>query len=84
MIPSHKIILNHNQIASFNKEKFLGIVLDNKLNLDSQITSLCKKAGQEFSALARINHYLTPDQKFSAIKLSSKIPMHLLPTDMDA
>ena len=62
--PSHKIILNNNEIASSNEEKRLGILLDSKLNFDSHITSLCKKAGQKLSALARTNHYLTPDQKF--------------------
>ena len=61
--PTHKIILNNNEIASSNEEKLLGILLDSKLNFDSHITSLCKKAGQKLSALARINHYLTPDQK---------------------
>ena len=61
--PSHKIILNNNEIASSNEEKLLGILLDSKLNFDSHITSLCKKAGQKLSALARINHYLTQDQK---------------------
>ena len=38
-------------------------LLENKLNFDSHITSLCKKAGQKRSALARINHYLTQAQK---------------------
>ena len=61
--PSHKIILNNNEIASSNEERRLGILLDSKLTLDSHITSLCKKAGQKPSALARINHYLTPHQK---------------------
>ena len=61
--PSHKIILNNNEIANSNEEKLLGILLDSKLNFDSHIISLCKKAGQKLSALARINHYLTPDQK---------------------
>ena len=37
--------------------------MDSKLKFDSRITSLCKKAGQNYSALARINHYLTQDQK---------------------
>ena len=37
--------------------------MDSKLNFDSHITSLCKKAGQKLSAPARINHYLTQDQK---------------------
>ena len=60
--PTHKIILN-NEIASFNVEKLLGILLDIKLNFDSHITSLCKKPGHKLSALARISHYLTHNQK---------------------
>ena len=58
--PTRKIVLNNNEIASSNEEKLLGIHLDSKLNFDSHITSLCKKAGQKRSALERINHYLTP------------------------
>ena len=58
---NQKIILNNNEIASSNEEKLLGILLDNKLNFDSHITSLCKKACQKLSALARINHYVTQD-----------------------
>ena len=61
--PTHKIILNNNEISSSNEEKLSGILLDSKLNFDFHITSLCKKAGQKLSALARINYYLTPDQK---------------------
>ena len=61
--PSHKIILNNNEIASSNAEKLLGILLDSKLNFVSHITSLCKKSEQKLSALTRMNHYLTPDQK---------------------
>ena len=61
--PSHKIILNNKKIASPNEEKHSGFLLDSKLNFESHITYLCKKAGKKFSALVRINHYLTPDQK---------------------
>ena len=63
--PTQEIILNlnNNENASSNTEKLLGILLDSKLNFDSHITSLCKKAEQKVSALARINHYLTQDQK---------------------
>ena len=35
--PSHKIILNNNEIASFNE----CILLDGQLNFDCHITSLC-------------------------------------------
>ena len=62
--PSHEIILNNHEIASSNEEKLLVILLDSKLNLDSHIISLCKKTGQKFSALSRINHYFTAEQKF--------------------
>ena len=55
--------MNNNEISSSSKEKLLGILLDNKLNFDSHITSLCKKAGQKLSVLAGINHCLTQDQK---------------------
>ena len=68
--PTYKIILK-NKIASSNEEKLLSIFLDSKFNFDSPITSLCIKAGQKLSALARINHYLTPDQKLLLKKLLS-------------
>ena len=61
--PSHKIIFYNNEVAISNEEKPLGILLDSKLNFESHITSLCKKAGQKLRALARISHFLTPDQK---------------------
>ena len=59
----HKIILNNNKFASSNEEKILDILSDNKLNFYSHITSLCQKAGENINGLARINHYLAPDQK---------------------
>ena len=62
--PTHNIILNNNEIASSNEDKLLGILLDSKLNFVSHITSLCEKASQKLSALAKINHYFTHDQKF--------------------
>ena len=61
--PSHKIIWNNKQIVRSNEEKLLGILLDSKLNFDSHITSLCKKTGQKFTRLARINHHLIPVKK---------------------
>ena len=32
--PSHKIMLNSNEITNFNEEKLLGILLDRKLNFE--------------------------------------------------
>ena len=52
----------NNEIVSSIEEMLLCIILF-KVNFDSHNTYLCKKAGQKLSALARINYYLTPDQK---------------------
>ena len=60
---SHEIMLNNNKITSSNEEKLLGIFLDSKLNFESHITSLCRKAGQKINALARLKNYLTLDQR---------------------
>ena len=72
--PTRKIILNNNEIASSNEEKRLDVLLDGKLNFDSH--SLCKKAGQNKS----LPHCKS---EIIAIKPSSKIPIQLLPTDLD-
>ena len=45
--PSNKIILSNNEIASSKEENLLGILLNRKFNFDTNITSLCKKAGQK-------------------------------------
>ena len=64
--------MNNNEIVSSNEEKLLSILLDRKLNSDSHITSLCKKACQKLSVLVRINHYLSPDQKILLINSEVK------------
>ena len=61
--PSPKINSNNNEIPSSNEEKRLGILLDSTLNFGSHITFLCKKSQQKVSALARVNHDQTADQK---------------------
>ena len=85
--PTQKIILNNNKSASSNEEKLLGILLESELNFDSHITSLCKKAGQKLSALARISHSLSQDQKLlllnSVVKSQFSDHCPLLPTDLD-
>ena len=60
---SHEILLNDNEISSSNEEKLLGTFLDSKLNFESHIGSLCRKAGHKINALARLKNYLTSDQR---------------------
>ena len=73
---SHEIMLNNNKITSSNEEKLLGIFLDSKLNFESHICSLCRKAGQKISVLASLRNYLTSDQR--NLLLNSVIKPHLL------
>ena len=60
---SHEIMLNNSTITSSNEEKLLGIFLHSKLNFESHIACLCRKAGQKSKSLARLKNYLTLDQR---------------------
>ena len=61
---SHKIImLNNHKITSSNEEKLLGIFLDSKLNFESHIGSLCRKAGKKINTLTRLKKYLKLNQR---------------------
>ena len=47
-----------------SKDKvILGITIDNKLNFDSHIKSMCKETGQKSNALSRISIFLNKDKK---------------------
>ena len=45
-------------MTSSNWEKLLGIFLDSKLNFESHVGSLCRKADQKINALARLKNAL--------------------------
>ena len=62
-----KINLNATELTSDNNEIQLVVFVDKKLSFDLHINSLCKKAGQKHSALAKISSYLTLDQKLLLI-----------------
>ena len=49
-------MLNNNKITSSNEENLLGIFLNSKLNFESHLGSLCRKAGQKINALARLKN----------------------------
>ena len=59
---SHMIMLNNNEITSSSEEKLLGILLDTKLNFESHIGSLGRKADQKINILAKLKN-LTSDQR---------------------
>ena len=69
--PSDKIILNNNDLASFNKDKFLGRTLILILHL---FVTKCSCKNKSFPHSR---------SEYLAIKFSSKIPIKLLPTGVD-
>ena len=46
-----------------SKEVVVGVIIDNKLIIDSYIKNVCRKAGQKLDALLRITNYLHWSQK---------------------
>ena len=58
-------VLNFNELTvkSSKEVEILGIKIDNNLNFNNHIKSICRKAGQKLSALLRISSNLSTKQK---------------------
>ena len=50
--------INNQTIKTTNCVKLLGINIDSKLNFDSHISDLCKKASMQLNALNRLRAYI--------------------------
>ena len=50
--------MNNQLINTTNCVKLLGINIDSKLNFDSHISDLCKKASMQLNALNRLRAYI--------------------------
>ena len=57
------INIANDKIANSSYKKILGIHFDNKLNFNTHVTKLCKRAGQKLHALARISHFMSLKKK---------------------
>ena len=57
------IVISNERISNSSSEKILGVNFDNKLNFNTHITKLCKKAGQKLHALARMSNFMNVNQK---------------------
>ena len=52
-----------NVIVKYKKEeKILGVIIDNELNFQSHIDSICKKSNQKLNALFRISSFMTKEK----------------------
>ena len=50
--------MEYYNIKSSKCEKILGIKIDNKLNFNTYVGEVCKKAGQKLNALSRVTPYM--------------------------
>ena len=48
------------RVKSTKEVKLLGVIIDSKLNFNSHVGNLCKKANHKISALARVRNYISP------------------------
>ena len=57
------ISLQDHTIKSEETVKLLGVTLDNKLNFDTHISNLCKKAATQLNVLKRLRSFIGFEQK---------------------
>ena len=51
--------IGQTKIWESRKQKLLGVEIDNNLNFDLYVSSLCKKAGKKLSVLARLSNFMS-------------------------
>ena len=55
--------INENRISNSRFEKLLGVIFDNQLNFNHNISKICKTASTKLHAIARVSHYMDEDKK---------------------
>ena len=58
-----KASISNYTIINIDKEKLLGVTIDNHLKCESHIKNLCSKASQKLYALSRISLYMSLNQR---------------------
>ena len=59
----HVIKIGNKCISNSKEEKILGVYFDNKLNFNTHLKRICKKASQKLHALARISNLMSIRQR---------------------
>ena len=52
----HEMHIEKKKITSENFVKLLGIEIDNQLNFDNHVSTLCKKAGSQLNTIGRLKN----------------------------
>ena len=59
----HEMHIEDKKITSERFVKLLGIEIDNQLNLDNHVSTLCKKAGSQLNPIGRFRKYIAFPEK---------------------
>lgn len=62
------IIINGSKLEIQNEIKYLGNIIDDKLNLEKNISHVCRKVGQKVNVLNRLRNELNSYQKLTLYK----------------
>ena len=54
----HEMYIEYNKITSEHPVRLLGIEIDNQLDFDKHVSTLCKKAGSQLNAIGRLKKYI--------------------------
>ena len=60
---NEKIVIDENNVPVVSSVKLLGVQLDDKLNFNLHISSICKSAANQLNAMIRLKSYLSFDAK---------------------
>ena len=58
-----KVNISNYAIINSDKEKLLGVTIDNHLKFESHIKNLCSKTSQKLYALSRVSSYMSLKQR---------------------
>ena len=57
------LVCGNETLKNSKQEKVLGVTIDNKLNFATYVSNITKNASIKFNVLARVQKYMTTDQK---------------------
>ena len=63
-----EMYIENKKITSENSAKLLGIEIDNQLNVDNHVSTLCNKAGSQLNAIGKLKKYIGFPEKKALIE----------------